>query len=99
MIEERCKTEQRRREVRAIKKIVGPNRRGRDAFLPGLFACRLAAGVSQAELAEQARVARTTIRGLESGDRRAYATTLRRISEALSVAPADLLTAEAAEGE
>ena len=98
MSEDEHKTE-RQREVRAIKKIVGPGRRGRGAFLPGLFACRLAAGVSQAELAERAQVARSTIRSLESGDRRAQATTLRRLSEALEVSPVDLLTAKATEEE
>jgi transcriptional regulator with XRE-family HTH domain len=59
----------------------------------------LAADVSQAELGEQARVAQTTIRSLERGDRRAHATTLRRLSEALEVSPADLLTVEPAEEE
>jgi DNA-binding Xre family transcriptional regulator len=96
MIEEGHKTE-RQRDVRVIKKVIGPEQGGRGAFVPGLLACRLAAAVSQAELAELARVAQTTIRGLESGDRRAHATTLRRLSEALEVSPADLLTAEAAE--
>jgi DNA-binding XRE family transcriptional regulator len=96
MSEDEHKTE-RRREVQVIKKIIGPNQRSRGAFLPGLFACRMAAGVSQAELAERAQVARTTIRSLESGDRRAQATTFRRISEALDVTPADLLTAAAEE--
>lgn len=96
MIEEGQKTE-RRREVQVIKRIIGPNKRSRGAFLPGLFACRMAAGVSQAELAALAQVARTTIRSLESGDRRAQATTFRRISEALGVTPAELLTAAAEE--
>jgi DNA-binding XRE family transcriptional regulator len=98
LIEEGHKTE-RRREVKAIKRILGSDQRNRGPFLRGLFACRLAAGLSQAELAERARVARTTIRGLESGNRRAYVATLRRLSEALEVSPADLLTAEAAEEE
>jgi transcriptional regulator with XRE-family HTH domain len=57
----------------------------------------LAVGISQAELGERARVARTTIRSLERGDRRAHATTLRRLSEALEVSPVDLLTAESLE--
>jgi predicted transcriptional regulator len=98
LIEEGHKTE-RRREVKAIKRILESDHTSQGPFLRGLFACRLAAGLSQAELAERARVARTTIRGLESGNRRAYVATLRRLSEALEVSPADLLTAEAAEEE
>jgi DNA-binding XRE family transcriptional regulator len=96
MTEQERKAE-RRRQIQEIKKSVGPDQTARGALLPGLFACRLAVGVSQAELAEQARVARTTIRGLESGGRRAHATTLRRLSDALSVSPADLLTTESVE--
>ena len=96
MIEEGHKAA-RRREVQVIKKIIGPDQGGRGAYVPGLFACRLAAGVSQAELAKLAGTGRGTIRSLERGDRCAHATTLRRLSEALDVSPADLLTAEAAE--
>ena len=96
MIEEVHKAE-RRREVQVIKKIIGPDQRSRGAFLPGLFACRMAAGVSQAELAELAGTGRGTVRSLERGDRCAHATTVRRLSEALAVSPADLLTAESME--
>jgi transcriptional regulator with XRE-family HTH domain len=82
MTEEGHKTE-RRRDVRVIKKVTGPEKEGHGAFMPGLLACRLAAAVSQAELAKLARVAQTTIRGLESGDRRAHARTLRQKADAL----------------
>jgi DNA-binding XRE family transcriptional regulator len=98
MIEEGHKTE-RRREVRVIKKVSGTDHGSRGAYVSGLFACRLAAGVSQAELAELAGIGRGTVRSLERGDRRAHATTLRRLSEALAVCTADLLTAEAAQEE
>lgn len=99
MIDQEYKTEQRRQEVQAIKKIVGTDRTGRGVYLPGLWACRLAAGLTQRELAEQASTGRATIRDLERQSRPAHASTLRRISAALNVSPADLLTAQAAEEE
>ena len=98
MTEEGHKTE-RRREVQMIKKIIGPDQGGRGAYLPGLWACRLAAGLTQRELAERAGTGSVTIRQLEHRDRRAHATTLRRLSEALEVSLADLLTAEVGEEE
>ena len=82
-----------------IKKTIGPDQKSRGAYLPGLWACRLAAGLTQAELAERAQVARGTVRSLERRERRAQAATTRRLSEALAVSPADLLTAEAIEKE
>ena len=94
MLEEEHKRERRRQEVQVIKKIIGADQKRRGAYLLGLCACRWASGYSQQELAERAGIARTTIRALECGERRAHATTLRRISEALSVSPADLLTSE-----
>jgi DNA-binding Xre family transcriptional regulator len=97
MLEETTETNQRRQEVRAIKKVVEPDQKGRGVFLPGLWACRLAAGLTQRELAEQAGTGRATIRGLEGRERRAHATTLRRLSDALGVSPADLLCAESIE--
>jgi DNA-binding XRE family transcriptional regulator len=96
MVEQEREAE-RRRQIQEIKKSVGRDQTARGARVPGLWACRLAVGLGQAELAERARVARTTIRGLESGGRRAHASTLRRLSEALAVSPADLITAGAAE--
>lgn len=96
MIDEGHTTE-RRREVQVIKKIIGPDQGGRGAYLPGLWACRLAAGLTQRKLAERAGTGSATIRQLERRDRRAQATTLRRLSEALAVSPADLLTMEAME--
>jgi DNA-binding Xre family transcriptional regulator len=97
MIEEEHKRKQRRREVQVIKKIIGPDQGGRGAYLPGLWACRMAAGLTQRELSERAGTGPVTIRQLERQDRRARATTLRRLSAALNVEPVDLLTGEAAE--
>jgi ribosome-binding protein aMBF1 (putative translation factor) len=94
MIEEISKSERRRQEVQAIKKIVGPDQRSRGAYLPGLWACRLAVGLTQQELAERAGIGKSTVRSLEHSERRAHATTIRRLGEALGVSPADLLTAE-----
>ena len=99
MIEEVRKAD-RRRQVQEIKRLGPQPREGGGAYLPGLWACRLASGYSQQELAERAGTGRSTIRSLERQDRRAHASTIRRLSEALKVEPADLLTAgAAAEGE
>ena len=83
---------ERRREVQLIKRVIGPDQGGRGAYLPGLWACRLAAGVSQAKLAELAGTGRGTIRCLERQNRRAHATTVCKLSAALGVEPIDLLT-------
>ncbi len=91
--------QQWRQEIQTIKKAIGPDQKGRGAYLPGLFACRLAAGLTQHELAERAGTGRGTVRSLERGERCAQAATTRRLSEALAVSPADLLTAEAIEKE
>lgn len=98
MIEEIHKTERRRQEVQAIKKITGQDQRGRGAYLPGLWACRLAVGLTQQELAERAGTGRSTVRSLEHSERRAHATTIRRLSEALEVEPVDLICGEPGEG-
>jgi DNA-binding XRE family transcriptional regulator len=98
MVEQEREAE-RRRQIQEIKKSVERDQTARGARVPGLWACRMATGITQAELAERAGTGRTTIRGLERGNRRAHATTLRRISEALGVTPADLLCVENAEEE
>ncbi len=99
MIEQDRKAEQRRQEIWAIKKIVGSSQKGRGAYLPGLWACRLASGYSPQELAQRADTGRGTVRSLERQERRAHATTIRRLSAALDVEPFDLLTTGATEGE
>lgn len=97
MIEQERETERHRKEVQIIKRTIGPDHKGRGVYLPGLLACRLATGYSQRDLAERARVARGTVRSLERGERRAHAATTQRLSAALAVSLADLITAEAIE--
>jgi DNA-binding Xre family transcriptional regulator len=99
MTQQECKAEQHRQEIQMIKRTIGLDQKGRGAYLPGLWACRLATGYSQQELAEQAGTGRGTVRSLERQERRAHATTIRRLCAALNVEPVDLLTAEAAEEE
>ena len=87
---------ERSREISAIKK-QDRNRRGRGVPLPGLWACRTAAGLTQRELAMLVGSSQGTINALELMNRGAYPKTLRRLCSALKVVPADLLSAEAAE--
>ncbi len=82
-----------------VKKIAGPKQEGHGPLLPGLWAARMMAGLTQQELAERAGTGRSTVRSLERRERRTHATTIRRLSEALGVSPADLLTGETTEGE
>lgn len=82
-----------------IKRSARSDQGGRGAYLPGLWACRLASGYSQQELAERAGTGRGTVRSLERQERGAHATTIRRLGAALGVEPVDLLTTEAAEEE
>ena len=51
---------------------------------------RLRAALTQAELAERAGVARTTVVRLEAGDPNVLPTTLRRLARALRVKPTAL---------
>jgi DNA-binding XRE family transcriptional regulator len=51
---------------------------------------RLRAALTQADLAELAKVSRTTIVRLEAGDPNVLPTTLRRLARALHVKPTDL---------
>src|SRR5215211_1741408 len=87
---------ERSREISAIKK-EGRNRRGRGVPLPGLWACRTAAGLTQRELAMLVGSSQGTITSLELMSRGAYPKTLRHLCSALKVEPVDLLCAEAAE--
>ncbi len=64
--------------------------RNRSIPLPALRALRRDAALSQQQLAELAGVSGNTVRLLESGRRGAYPSTLRKLSAALGVAPADL---------
>lgn len=94
MIEETRKY--KRRQVEAIKKL-GRDTNGRGLRLPGLWACRMAAGLTQRQLAERLGAGQRTIHELERLNRGAYPKTVGRLCAALDVEPADLLSAEAAE--
>lgn len=58
--------------------------------LTRLRALRLRAALTQADLADRAQVARTTIVRLEAGDPNVLPTTLRKLAKALRVKPTDL---------
>lgn len=55
--------------------------------LPHLRDLRRRAVMSQEQLAQKSGVARDTISKLETGQRRAYPTTIRKLAEGLSVEP------------
>ena len=95
MIEEKRKHE-RRRQVEAVKRH-GRDANGRGLHLPGLWACRQAAGFSQRDLATAIGSNQATIHELERSLRGAYPKTVRSLCAALLVEPADLLCAEATE--
>ncbi|HVC33734.1 MAG TPA: helix-turn-helix transcriptional regulator [Chloroflexota bacterium] len=59
--------------------------------LPGLKAAREHALLSQAELAARSGVSEVTINRLESRAREARFSTVRKLAEALGVAPSDLM--------
>ena len=86
-----------RRQVESIKRGARFSAGGRGYLLPGLWACRLAAGLTQRQLAESMGSDQATVRKLEREDRGAYMKTIRRLCEALGVTPGDLLCKDAAE--
>ena len=88
MPEERA---ERRRRVAAIRRGATSANAGRSYLLRGLWACRLAAGLTQRQLAGMIGGNAATVRALERGRRGAYPRTLVRLCEALGVAPEDLL--------
>ena len=63
-------------------------------FSQNVRALRLAAGLSQEQLAELAGLHRTYIGSIERGERNVSLQNVERIAAALRVAPAILLTAE-----
>lgn len=87
--------EQRRRgRAAAIKAAAESTNSGRSYLLRGLWACRLAAGLTQRQLAEAMGGAQTTVGQLERGRRGAYPGTIARLCDALGVEPEDLLSGD-----
>ena len=82
---------ERRRRLAAIKRGAMSANAGRSYLLRGLWACRLASGLTQRQLAGMIGGNAATVRELERGRRGAYATTIRKLCEALGAAPEDLL--------
>ena len=76
----------------------GPHN-NRGAYLPGLRSCRTLAALTQRELAGMIKSSPGTVSDLENARRKAFPRTIRRLSAALDVEPADLLAAGATEGE
>src|SRR5215211_7619691 len=97
MIEEKLKHDQRR-QVDAVKRL-GRAANSRGLLIPGLWACRVAAGLTQRELAIAIGSNQATIHELERSLRGAYPKTVRKLCEVLNVEPVDLLCAEATEQE
>jgi DNA-binding Xre family transcriptional regulator len=88
-----AKTERRRR-VATIKETAKSTNGGRSYLLRGLWACRLAAGLTQRELADAMGGSQATVELLERGCRGAYPKTIVRLCECLGVAPEDLLSGD-----
>ena len=65
--------------------------RNRSTPLPALRRLRQSQGLSQRDLASQAKVSSGTVYRLENGFRGAYPTTVRKLAAALGVPPADLV--------
>jgi DNA-binding XRE family transcriptional regulator len=86
------KTEERRHRVAIIKETAESANNGRSYLLKGLWACRLAAGLYQRQLAQAMGSSQATVGQLERGDRGAYLKTILRLCEVLGVAPEDLLS-------
>lgn len=95
MIEDERRTE-RHKQVEAIKSL-GRSSSGRGLLLNGLWACRMAAGLTQRDLAEKVGTSQGTIHELERLVRGAYPKTVRRLCVTLDVEPVDLLCAGSTE--
>jgi len=83
--------------VAAIKETAKSTNGGRSYLLKGLWACRLAAGLTQRQLAEAMGGSQATVGRLERGDRGAYPKTILRLCEVIGVAPEDLLSGDGPE--
>jgi transcriptional regulator with XRE-family HTH domain len=82
---------ERHRQIRAIKNEAKSLNGGRSYLLQGLRACRLAAGLTQRQLAAMIGSNQSTVRQLEREYRGAYPKTIQRLCNALEVTPEDLL--------
>ena len=87
-------TTERRQRVTIIKETAESTNGGRSYLLKGLWACRLAAGLTQRQLAQAMNSTQATVGQLERGDRGAYLRTILRLCEVLGVAPEDLLSGD-----
>jgi DNA-binding Xre family transcriptional regulator len=85
---------ERPNRVAAIKAAAESTNNGRSYLLRGLWACRLAAGLTQRELADAMGGSQATVGLLERGCRGAYLGTIARLCGALGVAPEDLLSGD-----
>jgi DNA-binding Xre family transcriptional regulator len=82
---------ERHRQVAAIKERARSLNGGRSYLLQGLWACRLARGLTQRQLADMMGSSQTTVRKLERLSRGAYPKTVQRLCTVLRVTPEDLL--------
>jgi DNA-binding XRE family transcriptional regulator len=82
---------ERRRQVSEIKHGARSANDGRSYLLPGLWACRLAAGLTQREVAKRIGSNQITVRELERERRGAYPKTICKLCMALGVTPEVLL--------
>jgi DNA-binding Xre family transcriptional regulator len=89
--------EERRHRVAIIKATAQSANNGRSYLLKGLWACRLAAGLNQRQLAEAMGSTQATVGQLERGDRGAYLRTIVRLCACLGVEPEDLLSDDGTE--
>ena len=92
-------TTERHRQIAAIKKEARSLNGGRSYLLQGLWACRLARGLTQRQLAEMMGSNQTTVRKLERQSRGAYPKTIQRLCTVLRVTPEDLLCGSNTERE
>jgi DNA-binding Xre family transcriptional regulator len=87
-------TEQRRHRVAIIKETAQSANNGRSYLLKGLWACHLAAGLDQRQLAEAMGSTQATVGRLERGDHGVYPRTIVCLCECLGVAPENLLSGD-----
>lgn len=86
----------RHRQVETIKRSADIQS-SRGLYVPGLRACRMAAMLTQRELADLAQTYQSTVHELESLGRPASLTMLRRLCHAMDVGPEDLCSASSSD--